>query len=117
MMATRWQVSFLSEFPQGGLSHVGGLQLLTTMTSLFTDVAGNAAILICWTQDFLSIFYHRNLFKSKSVSSPETNVWNTEIRLAAFPTIFLKRVWRGGKEEREEDQRNERRRRWKKEKG
>lgn len=94
---------FFPEFPQGGLSHVGGLQLLTTMTSLFTDVAGNAAILICWTQDFLSIFYHRNLFKSKSVSSPETNVWNTEIRLAAFPTIFLKREY--GEEERRKEKR------------
>ena len=71
--------------------------MLMTMTSLFTDEAGNAAFLICWTQDFLSIFYHRNLFKSKSVSSPETNVWNTEIRLAAFPTIFLKREYGEGK--------------------
>ena len=97
MMATRWQVflSFLN-FLRADCFTLEGLQLLMTITSLFTDEAGNAAFLICWTQDFLSIFYHRNLFKSKSVSSPETNVWNTEIHLAAFPTIFLKREYGEG---------------------
>ena len=44
---------------------------------------------LCLTQDFLSIFNHKNLFKSKSLSSREINVWNTEIHLAASPAVFL----------------------------
>ena len=75
--------------------------MLMTMKSLFTAVAGNAAFLICLTQDFISIFYHRNLFKSKSLRSPETNVWNTEIYLAAFPAIFLNREYREGERRKE----------------
>ena len=36
----------LPEFPQGSLAHVGGLQSLMTVTSLFTDMAGNIPFLI-----------------------------------------------------------------------
>ena len=36
----------LPEFPQGSLAQVGGLQSLMTVTSLFTDMAGNIPFLI-----------------------------------------------------------------------
>ena len=35
----------LPDFPEGSLAHAGELQLLMTLTSLFTDTAGNSPFL------------------------------------------------------------------------
>ena len=46
LMAARWQVFlFLPVFSQGSPAHIGVLQLLMTVTSLFTDMIGNIPFL------------------------------------------------------------------------
>ena len=46
LMAVRWQVFiFLTEFPQGSPAQLWWLWLLVTVTSLFTDMAGNIPFL------------------------------------------------------------------------
>ena len=45
-MAAGWQVIlYFPEFTQGSPAHIGGLQLLMTMTCLLTDTAGNIPLL------------------------------------------------------------------------
>ena len=45
LMAATWQVIFPSWAPQGSPAHYEAQQLLVTVTSLFTDMAGNISFL------------------------------------------------------------------------